>query len=296
MSLALNCRSLAHALALVALLSPQASHLAAQPAPEKLFGWLDLRGNYAPTRYTPGSLDRAENFRERVELVIETLAKGGRRGFGKPITVYVLAPEEWTPAGATRQYGLPELHASTLLVPAWGTEQTVALWTGLLGSAPRGDGSMPIRGTPEEAASLVPSDLLAQVDAARAGLHATGMRASAAWVEDVLAHVVARAAFERHEPGRLPEIDAFFAHLSGLNGPAVLLDPNQFVSTISDTNARLAAEGRLFELARTLSEGKPGKLVARLIGAGEKYDGLIPAGEALKRDGAREAWARVYAR
>ena len=168
-----------------------------------------------------------------------------------------------------------------------------------MGAKLDGDGSMPVRGTAEEAASLVPSDLLAQVEAARAGFYATGMRTTAPWVEDLVVHLVALAAFERNEAGRMPQVDAFFELLirRGQAEPSkapALLDPNRLVSSITDTRQRLAAEGMVFGLARELSQGKAGKLVGRLIGAGEKYEGTILAGEVLKPEGARAAYAKVY--
>ena len=84
---------------------------------------------------------------------------------------------------------------------------------------------MPVRGTVEEAASLVPSDLLAQVEAARAGFYATGMKTTAPWVEDLIVHLVALAAFERNESGRMPQVDAFFELLirRGLADPTLRL-------------------------------------------------------------------------
>jgi hypothetical protein len=258
---------------------------AADPTPEKVFGWLSMRGDRVPVRYTPGSLDRAANVQKRIEAVTEALAKAGVK-FDR-ITLYVAAPEEWQAAGCTREFGLPEVYGNTLLVPAWGTDRTVALWTQLVGVPPSGDGSMPIRGTPEEAGSLVWSDVLAQLDAARAGLTRAGVKASSPWILDLLAHLVALSTYERTEPQRLPEIDAFFATLLGRGGQVA-----------GDTDERLAREARFYALARELALGRrnsAGEVAERIVDAGKKYGGLIPAGEVFARTrGAREAYERVF--
>jgi hypothetical protein len=172
-------------------------------------------------------------------------------------------------------------------VPAWGTDRTVALWTRLIGAPPSGDGSMPIRGTPEEAGSLVWSDILAQVDAARAGLARAEVEASAPWVLDLLAHLVALSAYERTEPQRLPEIDGFFAALLQRGG-----------QVDGDVDERLAREARFYVLSRELASGRrnsAGEVAERILGAAKKYGGLIPAGEVFARNkGAREAYERVF--
>jgi hypothetical protein len=277
--------------ALCCLLTTASAAFAADPTPEKVFGWLSLRGDSVPTRYTPGSLDRAANVQWRLEIVMKALGRAGVKIDG--INLYLASPEEWEAAHCVRPYGLPETFGSTLMLPAWGTDRTVALWTGLVGVAPGGDGQMPIRGSAEEAGSLIWTDILGQVEAARAGLKRAEVKGSAPWVVDLLAHLVALDAYEREEPRRLAELDAFFAMLQART--TTVIDPERSLEGLA-TAERLAGEARLFSLARALSRGKAGKLADKMIGWGKKYGGTIPAGELFSRvDGARQAFDRAFA-
>lgn len=278
-------------LLLCLLLIAAAGPLRADPTPEKVFGWLTLRGDSVPARYTPGSLDRAANVQWRLETVMKALGRAGVKIDG--INLYLASPEEWEAAHCTRPYGLPETFGSTLLLPAWGTDRTVALWTGLTGVAPSGDGQMPIRGSAEEAGSLVWTDILGQVEAARAGLRRGQVKGTSPWVVDLLAHLIALDAYEREEPGRLVELDAFFATLQA-RVPSAAIDPERSLEDLS-TAERLAGEARLFSLARALSRGKSGKLADKMIGWGKKYGGTIPAGELFSKvEGARQAFDRAF--
>ena len=282
------------ALGLVLLLTAANTPLVADPTPEKVFGWLSLRGDSVPTRYSPGSLDRAANVQWRLEIVMKALGRAGVKIDG--INLYLASPEEWQASGCARPYGLPETFGSTLMLPAWGTDRTVALWSELVGAAPSGDGSMPIRGTPEEAGSLVWTDILAQVEAARVGLRRAEVRATAPWVLDLLAHLVALAAYEREEPGRLAALDGFFATLSARVATAI--DPARPLPELA-TAERLAAEARFFAMAREVSRDRRGgaaKLANHLLDWGRKYEGTIPAGELSSRvEGSRQAYDRAFA-
>lgn len=279
------------ALLLLLLTAASTASFAADPTPEKVFGWLSLRGDSVPTRYTPGSLDRAANVQWRLEIVMKALGRAGVKIDG--INLYLASPEEWEAAHCARPYGLPEAFGSTLMLPAWGTDRTVALWTSLVGVAPSGDGQMPIRGSAEEAGSLIWTDILGQVEAARAGLRRGSVKGSAPWVVDLLAHLVALDAYEREEPRRLLELDAFFAALLARGGAAG--DPERSIEGLP-TAERLAGEARLFSLARALSRGKSGKLAGKMLGWGKKYGGTIPAGELFSKvEGARQAFDLAFA-
>ena len=105
-------------LPLLLLLITAPAAFGADPTPEKVFGWLSLRGDSVPTRYTPGSLDRAANVQWRLEIVMKALGRAGVKIDG--INLYLASPEEWVASGCARPYGLPETFGSTLMLPAWG--------------------------------------------------------------------------------------------------------------------------------------------------------------------------------
>src|SRR5688572_26625519 len=134
---------------------------AAEGAPASLGNLLNLRGARSQLRYTPGALDRAAHVQARLDTLAADFANWSGKRFA--LQGYVLGPEDWAAADMTAAYGLPERTGpGTVAVPAWGDERTVALWRDLLGGAlPWGSG-LPVRGTPEEAASLALSDLLLQ--------------------------------------------------------------------------------------------------------------------------------------
>ncbi|MFN7942895.1 MAG: hypothetical protein U0X73_15000 [Thermoanaerobaculia bacterium] len=190
-------------------------------APEvpEIPGLLDLHGE-VPARYTPGALDRAANVQERLQVLLLALASVARRP--APLELLVLSPEDWTAGGFSRPYGLPETRgAAVIAVAAWGDASTVALAKELLGEPLPALGGSPLRGTEDEAASLVFSDALVEVEAARRFLALEGATWSEPWIGEVLAHLAARVGFEHGEAGRMPAIATLFDRAGARHaGPA----------------------------------------------------------------------------
>ena len=166
---------------------------------------LALEGPPATVRYSPGSLDRADRVQRRlVRLVSET---GHRKLRQQLVVAELLRAEEWRQSGLAQPYGLPAISGTgSLALPAWGEPETVALWRGLLdGWLPSSPGT-PLRGTPEEAASLEAADLVGEVEASRIILAKLGLTGSRPWVDDLLACTLAVSAVMRGEPGRWAEV------------------------------------------------------------------------------------------
>lgn len=181
---------------------------------------LNLHGELCPVRYSPGALDRAAHVQKR----LETLAIDFSRWGSKPYTFrgYVLGPEDWAAAKLERAYGLTARSGSSgVVVPAWGDDQSVALWRGLLGGElPWGEG-LPVRGTSEEAASLSLSDLLLQLECARIFTHGESLTAAETWIAPLLAHTVALQLYTSHEATRLGEIDEVWQRLGRQGLPSL---------------------------------------------------------------------------
>jgi hypothetical protein len=168
---------------------------------------LDLPGDLAPVRYTPGALDRAASVQARFELLNEEFAR--TRFKATAVVFYVLSPEDWQAAGLRNGFGEPEaLGTDALAVPAWADDELIGRvkrWLG--GEVPLPVG-LPLLATREEAGALGISDLLAQIACARLLAQRANLRGDAPWIAPVMAHLVARLAWDRFEPGRMPEIAA----------------------------------------------------------------------------------------
>jgi hypothetical protein len=174
---------------------------------------LVVEGPPVRVRYSPGSLDRADQVQRRLaRLVAET---GNRSLRQQLLEVDLLRAEDWRQVGLAGPYGLPAISAAgSLALPAWGEPETVALWHRLLdGWLPSSSGTQ-LRGSAEEAASLEGADLVGEVEAGRIVLSKLGLTGSDPWVDDLLACALAVSAVRRHEPGRWAEVRQFHARLA----------------------------------------------------------------------------------
>jgi len=219
---------------------------------------LNLHGDLAPVRYTPGALDRAAHVQARLEALAMDFSRWGSQPY--VLQGYVLAPEDWAVAGLDRPYGLPErAGARGVAVPAWGDDRSVALWRGLLhGQMPWGT-DMPVRGTPEEAASLSLADLVLQVESARIFVEGERLGGDAPWIGELVAHAVAHQAFASHEAGRLDEIAEVWTRLGGGNP-----DLATCAASVGDPATTLACDARFAAGASILFAEDRMKTVRRL--------------------------------
>lgn len=179
---------------------------------------LDLPGDLAPVRYTPGALDRSAAVQARFELLAKEFGKSGFRATA--MVVYVLSPEDWKTAGLATPYGFPHpLALDAVAVPAWAEEKVVATYRGFLGGElplPRGT---PILATQAEAGALVVVDLLTQLEVSRQLAQRAGLGGDQPWIAPLVWHLVARLAWDKFEPGKMPEIAAILDRLAA-NRPA----------------------------------------------------------------------------
>ena len=239
------------------LLALLASPLAARQ--DALNNLLDLRGEVCPVRYSPGSLDRASHVQERLDTLVLDFRRWGQQAYR--FQAYVLGPEDWAAGKLHRPYGLPERSGfSSLAVPAWGEEHSVALWKRLLGGELPWGGDLPLRGTPEEAASLGLSDIVLQLEVAHVFVASEGLQGEEPWIGDVVAHVVALQAFASHEAVRLGEVTGFWNTLAARGKPSLA----DCASRPATVEAELACQGFYYEAARRIFDdggmGSLGKL------------------------------------
>ena len=203
------------ALCVVALLTSNAAAGAAVAAekPIDLPLLLELPGDLAPVRYTPGSLDRSASVQTRFELLAKEF---GRSGFdANALVLFVLSPEDWKFAGLAATYGYPQrVDLDGLALPAWANEKVVKQFRDELGGElplPLGN---PLLATPAEAGALAVSDLLAQLEVSAILVRRAGLHGDQPWIEGLLAHLVARLVWDKFESGRMPGIAAIFDRLS----------------------------------------------------------------------------------
>ncbi len=175
---------------------------------------LDLPGDLVQVRYTPGALDRAAALQKRFELLAGEFARTGFKATA--MVVYVLSPEDWAAAGLARPYGEPvALATDALVLPAWADAALIARVRGWLGGDIPLPAGLPLLATREEAGALGVSDLLAQIEGGRLLAQRAHLAGDRPWIAPVVAHLVARLAWDRFEPGRMPEIAALLDAMAG---------------------------------------------------------------------------------
>lgn len=174
---------------------------------------LDLPGDLVHVRYTPGTLDRAAHAQYRFEAAAKEFTRTGYQATA--LLLYVLSPEDWKAAGLGVTFGLPaRLGLEAMAVPAWADGELIGKFSAWLGGDVPLPAGHPLLATPAEAGALAVSDLLAQLELSRIYVARAGLAGDRPWIAPLAAHLVARLAWDRVEPGRMPEIAAVFDRLA----------------------------------------------------------------------------------
>lgn len=186
-------------------------------ATPELFLLLRLPGDRATIRYTPGYLDRAANLQNRLELSARIFERWADRPI--ELEAYVLGPEDWEQARLDMTYGIPiRVGHLGIAAPAAGNDSTIRLWAGKLqGILPTVHG-LPLRGSPQEAASLVVADIVVQLLVAEALVDEVRVGGDQHWVRGLMTHVVALGLVKSFDEGRLRDLDAMYALLTQEQG------------------------------------------------------------------------------
>ena len=181
---------------------------------------LDLQGQLASIRYSPGSLDRAANLQDPVELLVENFDTWGKEKI--PLLIYILSPDDWSQFGLQDPYGMPSaMGGRGIAIPAWGTEESVQLWHGLMKTRlPTTPTTEFRRGSPEETSSLLVSDIVALPELAKILLISGGFRSEQPWTECVAAQAVSLSYVLLNKDQRLPEMRLVYSSLGEAAGGA----------------------------------------------------------------------------
>jgi hypothetical protein len=212
---------------------------------------LDLPGDRVGVRYSHGSLDRAVQVQDSFDLLVEDFRSWTRAKVN--LVILLLAREEWSQSGMSQPYGMAEPAGGRgLALPSWGDDGTVDLWHGLLGTRLPTQPDQPMRGTPEQSASLAMADLVGAIDAARILLRAGGIRGDEPWVDRVVAQVVVLSHLQSHHAARLPDVRMVLEDLAARGGGSAAW-PLSVASSPRDLAARLWFESQFFDAAVLLT-------------------------------------------
>lgn len=228
----------------------------------------------AAVRYTPGSLDRASHVQDRYSLLA---ADFGRWSGNKlPLLVILLSREDWQRLRVQLPYGFPvRLSNGTVMLAAWGDAETVRLWSHLLTEGLPALEGTPIRGTGAEASSLLITDLLGQVEAARGLLSRGGIGSPQPRINDFMAHTLALSAVINHDRGRLTALDDIFRQLESA--------PVEIPGADSKLGGWLRYQSDAYRAARTLATKRGNSAAKLMLKLARKNGGSLSAAELRKR-------------
>lgn len=251
---------------------------------------LDLPGDRVGVRYSHGSLDRAVQLQDQFDLLVEDFRGWTRAKVG--LVVLLLSRDEWQESGFVYPYGMPEAAGGRgLALPSWGDDGTVELWRGLLGSRLPTQPEQPMRGTPDQSASLAVADLIGSIDAARILLRASGVRGDNPWVDGVISQVVVLSNVQSHHAVRLPEVRMVFVDLSNrAGGPGAY--PLSTAIRPPSLPVRLWAESQFFAGAALLSSPGCKYTPKAIFKQARKNGGLIQATDLMAECPELDTWLK----
>jgi len=240
---------------------------------------LDLPGDRVGVRYSHGSLDRAVQVQDSYDLLVEDFRSWTRAKVN--LVILLLSREEWLEAGLVNPYGMSEAAGGRgLALPSWGDHATVELWRGLLGTRLPTQPDQPMRGTPEQTASLAVADLIGAIDAARILLRASGTRGDQPWVDGLVSHAVVLSHIQNHHTARLPDVRMAFGDLAKMGGGAGA-HPLSGALSANTLPVRLWFESQFFVGAALLSSSTCKYSAKAIFKQARKSGGLIQAADLM---------------
>lgn len=248
---------------------------------------LSLPGDLVDIRYSPGSLDRAVHVQDRAELLVEDFRSWSSGD--TTLVIYLLSREEWKMSGYKSPYGLAiRVGGHGLAINSDGDSGTVAMWRDLLGTALPTLPGAPLRGTPEEAASLGVCDILSVHEASRVMLSTVEFDGDAEWIEPLMVHTVALSWIERNEAARLPEVRQVFQSLSANEGGpgahSLAEYPTRSLRTYLWYQAQFHAG------AAVLTEQEGGGAAKKLFKLARKNGGVLKATDLVQEFPGLDSW------
>ncbi|MGB3562852.1 MAG: hypothetical protein WBH85_11355 [Thermoanaerobaculia bacterium] len=242
---------------------------------------LQLRGQRVTVHYTAGALNRAALVQKRFEFMTDEFKSWG----GQPslTVVYLISRQEWEETDLAEPFGLPgNMGISQVALGSWGDDGSIDLWEGLTGRDIPPIQGTPMRGTPQEAASLWLGDLVAQVGVARGLLETSGFYGDEPWVDGLLAQLLALSTSQAHEKLQMPQIARFWLALSQQGGGPGKhpLSAQRQATTPAE---KLWFDAQFYEGARLLAEAEGKDAPKKVLKPAKKGDGRISGRDLLAR-------------
>jgi hypothetical protein len=180
---------------------------------------LTIPDDQVMVRYTPGSLDRAARLQFRLKDLYERI--NSWLPVGSPFAVFVLSPDDWKDQGLPRPYGMAQRVAAFAgAVPAWGTDDTVALWRELAGMTIDGSTEFTVRGSAEEVATVLLADSLVEFEMCRMIAINRGLAPAGRdpWVAEVVGHILCTSARRMNKEPSPVDLTVTLRRLRSLKG------------------------------------------------------------------------------
>lgn len=251
---------------------------------------LDLPGDRVGVRYSHGSLDRAVQVQDSLDLMVEDFRSWTKAKVN--LVVLLLSREEWKESGLSQPYGMAEAAGGRgLALPSWGDDGTVDLWHRLLGTRLPTQPDQPMRGTPEETASLAMADVVGTIDAARILLRAGGFRGDQPWVDGVISQALLLSHVQSHHAARLPDVRMVFQDLAQQGGGVAAMTLNA-VMRPPDLRSRLWFESQFFDGASLLMGPGCKQAPKAIFKQARKNGGLILAADLLEKCPELGSWLK----
>ncbi|MEJ2084242.1 MAG: hypothetical protein P8Y44_01015 [Acidobacteriota bacterium] len=272
--------------AVLALASLAVTPLLAQSSSPLL---LDLSGQLATVRYSPGALDRASKLQDQVEALVENFNDLSKEKI--PLGIFILSPEDWGQFGLQEPYGMPvAMGGRGLAVPAWGTDESVRLWQSLMKERlPTMPEASISRGSPEQTASLLVSDIIALPEVARVQLRAAGFRADERWVEGVASHIVALAAAVALKDPRVPEMRMIYAGLEAAGG-GPKAHPLSELQALKTGQSKMWFESQFFAAASIVTAANGKQSAKKMLRSASKRGNQITASDLISNFPELNGW------
>ena len=258
------------------------------PAQDQSIFLLDLPGDRVAVRYSHGSLDRAVHLQDLFDTMVEDYRAWTRAKVG--LVILLLSREDWKLSGFSYPYGMSEAAGGRgLALPSWGDDGTVELWRGLLGTRLPTQPEQPMRGTPEQTASLAVADLIGSTEAARILLRSSGIRGDQPWVDSLIAQLVSLSNIESHHAARLPDIRMVYADLSTRAG-GLAAHPLSNTAAPPTLAVRLWFESQFFAGAAVLAGQGCKQEPKAVFKQARKAGGMILGADLISKCPALDQW------
>lgn len=211
---------------------------------------LELPSDRVPVHYLPGSLDRATRVQWRLDPSLLRFARLTRRP--QKVRVLLLDRERWERLGLREPYGLPvRVGPGSLAVAAIADRVLVETVERLLGGpVPEHEGE-PLIGNAKEAGALAVADVLLTLEACYDFVLRVGPQTEDAVTAALLAHWLARLAFEEEGKAQVMEVARWLDQMALANAGGKVF-PARFYPIDRPWRERLRWEARFFRAADLL--------------------------------------------